>query len=119
MRRFPLFLLVLWSIVTASAQNGAVDWPPPAAAEQERILRIQRELHLWLLQERDSPVAKQLAEQRADQYRQREFEERTNRFVAIWNKLVGEYNERRAFNVKDARAASKAFRELEATGWPK
>ena len=105
--------------MAASAQNGTVDRPPSEEAEQERILRIQRELYLWQLDNRESQIAMQLAERRAAEHQQREFVEKVNRFVAIWNKLVGDYNKQRTFNVKEARALSQAFRDLQATGWPK
>jgi hypothetical protein len=119
MRRFTLLLLVLWSIVTASAQNGAGDpWPPEVEA-RERILRLQRDLSLRQLQDGSSQVARQVAERRAAQFRQRDFEEKANRFVAIWNKFMGEYKKQQTLNIKEARALSKAFRDLETTGWPK
>ena len=118
MRRLTLLISVLCSVVAASAQNSAVNQPPPEEAEQERILRIQREFHLWQLENCESQIAMQLAERRAAEYRQHEFEEKINRFVAIFNKFVAEYNKQRTFNVKEARALSKAFRDLKATGWP-
>ena len=62
---------------------------------------------------------REISARHAAEHERREFERKANRFVELWNKLIPEYNSQRTFNVKSARALAKAFRELEATGWPK
>jgi hypothetical protein len=42
-----------------------------------------------------------------------------NRFVALWGALVRDYNEKQVFNIKTAGEVTKAFRDIENTGfWP-
>jgi hypothetical protein len=60
------------------------------------------------------------AARREATYRQRQFVEKMNHFVRVWSQFVTDYNERKVFNIKTAKALSKAFRELECdSGWPK
>jgi hypothetical protein len=54
------------------------------------------------------------------EFRERQFVERANRFAKLWTQFALEYNQRKAIDIKTARAVSKAFHELErGEGWPR
>ena len=45
---------------------------------------------------------------------------RMNRIAELWGGLVAEYNSKHAFNIHTAKELSKAFHDLEDSGfWPK
>jgi hypothetical protein len=115
-RTVTLIMLFMVSAISVRAQDVGQHPPPWAEAE---MARLKKQLVIWELETSKSAVELEIAERRAAQYRQREFVEKANRFAAIWKKLFGDYGKQGSFNVKDARALSKAFHDLEATGWPK
>ena len=54
------------------------------------------------------------------EFRERQFVERANRFAKLWAQFALEYNQRKAIDIKRARAVSKAFHDLErGEGWPR
>ena len=57
-----------------------------------------------------------MLERQGAEQRRSEFVDKVNRFVAIRNRVMNNYDQKGVFNVKDARDLSKAFRALEATG---
>lgn len=62
----------------------------------------------------------QIAERRQAEYKKQQFSANANKLAELWNAFTREYNEKGTFNVKKARALSKAFHDLEKTeGWPK
>jgi hypothetical protein len=109
----PTALVFLLLRAQAPAQDEARDTPRSAP-----MSRTEQELLYWDLIARREAEQK-LAERREAEYREHQFVEKVNRFAAVWNKLVGEYNRQRTFNVKTAKELSKAFRDLQGTGWPK
>jgi hypothetical protein len=114
MRRF-INLVSLLSLAWLAPAQHPVCAPP--SYEQQRM-ELQRELIQWQLEHQTSSE-NELAKRRAREDERRDFEQKLNRFVGMWNKFVSEYNRQRTFDVKEARALAKAFREIEATGWPK
>jgi|SRR5579871_171402 len=59
-------------------------------------------------------------QRRTAHQKEQQFWMKTEKFIASWTALAREYNEKGTFNLKKARAASKAFHDLEKTeGWPK
>jgi hypothetical protein len=103
----------------ALAQSGAQNGSSVPGWTQDEMAQFERRLLFWEMQAYRSDFDRQMADRRAAEYRRREFEGKINRFIVVWNKLMGDYSQRGAFNVKDARALSKAFHEMEGTGWPK
>ena len=117
MRLFISLISVFFVVLPTPAQDRA---PSECAGPcGDRLLRLQRDLLRWQIENRTLSVDKELAEGRAAEYERREFARKVNRFAEIWNKLIGEYNKRGSLNVKDARALNKAFRDIQETGWPK
>lgn len=110
----PTALVFLSLCAQVAAQDEPRAAPPPV-----EMSRIEQERLYWELMVRRSEVEQALAERREAAYRERQFVERVNRFAAVWNKLIAEYNKQRTFNVKSAKELSKAFRDLQSTGWPK
>ena len=108
-------VLLTWG---ASAQDLASPTCPAPVCD-EQWLKLQRELLQRQLENQNTSLEKELAERRAGEYARRELVRKLNRFVETWNRFVSEYNQQGTFNVKNARALTKAFREIEATGWPK
>jgi hypothetical protein len=86
-----------------------------------------RELMHWspfwfmdLDQSADWSVQHALEERRLARWREQQFVERLNRVARLWAKMVGEYNEKGAMNIKAARELQKAFHDLETSeGWPR
>jgi hypothetical protein len=73
-----------------------------------------------MLDEERIRAERELEERQRSEMLERQLHEKMNRIVQVWNGLVGEYNTKRAFNVRKARELSRAFRELERTEcWPK
>jgi len=69
----------------------------------------------------NSPEAEQQRVQRMTaKQKEQQFLVKTEKFIASWTALVGEYNEKGTFNVKKGKKVSKAFHDLEKSeGWPK
>jgi hypothetical protein len=109
----PIAILLL---AAANAQDSPTISGTSAREDQERLDQLIRE---WQLQNDLSPWRRQILERQAAEDRRREFADKANRFVATWNKVMGDYARNGRFNVKEARSLSKAFRDLEGTGWPK
>ncbi len=62
----------------------------------------------------------EMARQMEARHREMQFWLKANRFVQEWTLLAREYSDRGAFNVKQAKEVSKAFRDLEnSEGWLK
>ena len=118
MRLFISVVSVLLLTWAAPAQDQASQACPAPFCE-EQWLKLQRELIQRQLENQNTSMEKELAERRAAEDARRELVRKLNRFVETWNRFVSEYNQQGTFNVKNARALTKAFREIEATGWPK
>ncbi len=62
----------------------------------------------------------EITKQMEARHREMQFWLKANRFVQAWTLLAREYNDRGAFNLKQAKEVSKAFRDLEnSEGWLK
>ena len=105
------FLLLL--VTPALGQNV-----PRTTGGREDLDTLERELQLWRF-EHDGQWERQIVARQEAKLRQRDFVNQANRFVETWNRVMGNYARNGAFNVKEARDLSKAFRALESTGWPK
>jgi hypothetical protein len=119
MRRIPTFAVFL--MLTTAALAQVVD-PSQRDSAQRDEARLQQERFLWEMEQRDSVVSlaqQEVVERRARQYQRLEFERRVNKVAAIWNRLFEDYQRGHVLNIKDARALSKAFHDLELHGWPK
>ena len=117
MRLFISVVSVLLLTSAAPAQDQASQACPAPFCE-EQWLKLQRELIQRQLENQNASMEKELAERRAAEDARRELVRKLNQFVETWNRFVSEYKQG-TFNVKNARALTKAFREIEATGWPK
>lgn len=60
----------------------------------------------------------EVVEPRATEYQRLGFERRVSKVAAIGNRLFEDYQRGHVLNIKDARALSKAFHDLEPFGWP-
>lgn len=111
-------VLLFFSLLTAEvpAQQRSIPQPDGAADPLNRIL-----WELWLrdTSNRQPNQDREISERYAAAYREQQFRNKVNRFVELWNKLLSEYSQRHVINVKKARDLSRAFRDLESTGWPK
>jgi hypothetical protein len=102
-------------VAAAHAQNT----PAARLGDREQLERIERLIQQWELESDNSRWRQQVLERQGAGQRRSEFVDKVNRFVAIWNRVMNNYNQKGVFNLKDARDLSKAFRTLEATGWPR
>ena len=109
--------IALIAVAAATAQNSPQ--PAPGAWTREDTERLERQIRQWQMENEDSVLRSQILERQAAEQRRREFVQKANRVVALWKKVMDRYSETGVFNVKDARELSRAFRALEATGWPK
>ena len=111
------------SIVLIGSLLGPViaQSPAPEGLPRDRMDEYRmHELLLRQLEDERSYVELEVARRREAQYRERQFLERTNKFVKLWEHFVREYNDNGVFNIKVAREISKAFHDLEnSEGWPK
>jgi hypothetical protein len=98
-------------------QNGPRETPPWVT--QDDITRLERQALLLEMETRNAALVRQMVERQVAEQQRREFAAKANRFITIWNKLIGEYSRQGTFNVKQARALSKAFHDLESISWPK
>jgi hypothetical protein len=111
-RSFPLLFSLLCGTVPAQGPY------PNRCHRQDAIERLYQEslsnAAVW------SQETTEMVKQMEARHKEMQFWLKANRFVQTWTLLAREYNDRGAFNVKQARAASKAFHDLEKTeGWPK
>jgi hypothetical protein len=108
-------------MLTTAALAQVVD-PRQRESSQRDEARHQQERFLWEMEQRDSAALRAQQEvvvRRATEYQRLEFERRVNQVAAIWNRLFEDYQRGHVLNIKDARALSKAFHDLELFGWPK
>ena len=111
--------LAVFLMLTTAALAQVVD-PRQRESSQRDEARLQQERFLWEMEQRDSAASRaQQEERRATEYQRLEFERRVNKVAAIWNRLFEDYQRGHVLNIKDARALSKAFHDLELFGWPK
>jgi hypothetical protein len=82
-------------------------------------MSIESQLRQWQLEQEGQSLDREREAKLAAESERREFVSRMNHFVGIWNKIVSEYNKQGSLNIKNARALTKAFRRIQATGWPK
>jgi hypothetical protein len=108
-------LLAIFILVPAPAQSPSFE-PRFPQGPSDYLLR---ELLLRQLENDRSDVRRaQESERRTARDRELRFINKANNFVSLWESFVHEYNRQGAFNVKAAKAASKAFHELERSeGW--
>ena len=116
MRQIPVCIALL-AVAAATAQNSPQ--PVPGAWTREDLERLERQIRQWQMENENSAWRNQILERQAAAQRRREFVEKANRLAALWKKVMGRYSETGVFNIRDARELSKAFRALEAAGWPK
>jgi hypothetical protein len=65
-----------------------------------------------------APRQNEPEERRRARILESQFLEKAKRFADAWDRLVKDYNSKRAFDIKKAKEVSKAFRELEKSqGW--
>ena len=58
------------------------------------------------------------ARRRAAQYSEQQFIQKANAFTRVWSAFIVEYNQKKAFNVRIGKEATKAFHDLERSeGW--
>ena len=63
--------------------------------------------------------ARHAAATRAQEVARREFQEKADKFVALWGDFATRLNQQQVFDAKLAKKLSKAFHELEKSdGWP-
>ena len=113
--------LAVFLMLTTAALAQVVD-PRQHESSQRDEAHFQLECFLWELEQRDSAASRAqqgVVERRAAEYQRLEFEGRVNKVAAIWNRLFEDYQRGHVLNIKDARALSKAFHDLEVFGWPK
>jgi len=113
--------LAVFLMLTTAALAQVVD-PRQRESSQRDEARLQQERFLWEMEQRDSAASRaqqEVVERRATEYQRLEFERRVNKVAAIWNRLFEDYQRGHVLNIKDARALSKAFHDLELFGWPK
>ena len=82
--------------------------------------RVDIWMHEFLMRQFDSQrVQAEESARKEARRRELDFVKQANEFVQAWTRFAAEYNQRRAFNIKDARKVSEAFRKLERSqGWP-
>ncbi len=115
MRNILLFI-ALFGVTETKAWGQPAAAPQPFPAGAEAIERLLRE---WQLQN-DAPWRQEILDRRRADQRRQEFVGKANRFVEIWNRVMGNFSRAGVFNVKDAQELAKAFRELQsAGGFPK
>jgi hypothetical protein len=113
----PCLVLSLSLMGSARSQDPRTDrlFSQAAAADY-----ISREFLMQQLEAGSAETAFAAAQRREAGFRERQFIEKVRHFVAKWDQFANEYNLKGGFNVKAARAMSKAFHELESSeGWPK
>ena len=93
---------------------------PAASAQDPYLDAVKRDFILRQLEDQRVQSDLAIEKRKCEEWRQREFVKKINRFVELWARFAQEYNEKRAFNVRIAREISKAFHELESSGeWPR
>ena len=104
-------------VLRASGSGQALP-PGSASGSREEALRYEFAIRQLDLETRKPDIG--TAERREEQYRQRQFLQRANEFVAMWSAFAKEFNEKKTFNVKTAEKITRAFHELEASkDWPR
>jgi hypothetical protein len=109
-------------VVLAAALNicGDAQDVPPRPSSNERQDLLMRELVNRQLEQQGGRSEIEAAERWQEQYEERRFLERANKFARIWSAFAKEYNENRTFNAKTAEKITRAFHELEASkDWPR
>lgn len=77
-----------------------------------------RELAMRQIDGQRAAIEAEAAKRNEAQYRERQFTQKVDRFVRAWGEFVRAYD-KRAFDYKVARKVSKAFHEIESSGyWP-
>lgn len=97
----------------------AQDIQVPQQRAQTDLERLERQALEWGFRVDHSPWIQEILERQKAEGQRREFAAKANRFVALWNRVMGQFTRDGVFNVKAVRALSKAFRELEKAGWQK
>jgi hypothetical protein len=113
--------LAVFLVLTTAALAQVFD-PRQRESSQRDEAHLQLERFLRELEQRDSAASQaqqEVVERRAIESQRLEFERRVNKVAAIWNRLFEDYQRGHVLNIKDARALSKAFHDLEVFGWPK
>jgi len=111
MKRFVQFSALIFCTLTPAApqENFTRGYPG------QSLDYFMRE---FMYRESGNRVEEEFERRQAAQKVERQFVVKANRFTKAWENFVREYNAKRAFNVKTAREASKAFHELEKSeGW--
>jgi len=105
-------------ILAGLLQSAALWGQPPDGVTNHRVSLNSLERELFLRQAQSQQTQHEIEERLHAQVLEAQFTERVHRFVQAWSGFIGEYNRKRAFDVKKAKEVSKAFRELEkCEGW--
>lgn len=79
-----------------------------------------RELFLRGFETHQAQIEAEVAKPHDAEYRERHLIDKMNKIAGAWDQFVSLYNDRRVFDMKAAKELSKAFHELETSGyWPK
>ena len=121
MNKFGAVLLLSFFLLTSI--TAAADLPFGRAADriptQPQLDRLALEFELLRLEGHRARIEAEAAKRREAQYQEHRFIEKVNRFVRVWGVFVSQYNDKQTFDCKSARELSKAFHELESSGfWP-
>jgi len=111
----PLFLFFCACLLDAQSQTQipAINPDPVSLASR------QFELFTRLTEERKADQLRHSSAARDELIARKQFWDKANQFVTIWEDFASRLNDKQTFDVKLAKKLSKAFHELEKSdGWP-